>query len=155
MRCIFSYFALHLSDCGFKAHRKCSEKLPNDCMPKMKKLKRMFGLDLTTLLRATNKSIPFVVEKCVEEIECRGECEPRSIESGSLCEPQSIEWRGGCEPQSIEWRGGCGPQSVRCSGQRGPRSIECGGGYGRQSVISTRYLYVRCAQNVYSNIYVQ
>ena len=42
-------------------------------MPSMKKLKRMFGLDLTTLLKATNKSIPFVVEKCVEEIERRGE----------------------------------------------------------------------------------
>ena len=59
-------------DCGFKAHKKCSEKLPNDCMPNMKKLKRMFGLDLTTLLKATNKSIPFVVEKCVDEIEKRG-----------------------------------------------------------------------------------
>ncbi|XP_067935314.1 N-chimaerin-like isoform X2 [Watersipora subatra] len=59
-------------DCGFKAHKKCSEKLPNDCLPTMKKLKRMFGLDLTTLLRATNKSIPFLVEKCVEEIESRG-----------------------------------------------------------------------------------
>lgn len=42
-------------------------------MPNMKKLKRMFGLDLTTLLKATNKSIPYVVEKCVEEIERRGE----------------------------------------------------------------------------------
>lgn len=41
-------------------------------MPTMKKLKRMFGLDLTTLLKATNKSTPFVVEKCVEEIEARG-----------------------------------------------------------------------------------
>ena len=59
-------------DCGFRAHKKCSEKLPNDCMPNMKKLKRMFGLDLTTLLKATNKSIPYVVEKCVEEIERRG-----------------------------------------------------------------------------------
>ncbi|KAF6019565.1 CHN1 [Bugula neritina] len=58
-------------DCGFRAHKKCSEKLPNDCMPTMKKLKRMFGLDLTTLLKATNKSIPYVVEKCIEEIENR------------------------------------------------------------------------------------
>ena len=63
---------LFIVDCGFRAHKKCSEKLPNDCMPNMKKLKRMFGLDLTTLLKATNKSIPYVVEKCVEEIERRG-----------------------------------------------------------------------------------
>ena len=70
-----------LVDCGFKAHRKCADLLPNDCMPTMKKLKRMFGLDLTTLLKATNdksmpmatnKSIPMIVEKCVEEIERRG-----------------------------------------------------------------------------------
>lgn len=61
-------------DCGFRAHKKCSERVPNDCMPSMKKLKRMFGLDLTTLLKATNKSIPYVVEKCVEEIERRGLC---------------------------------------------------------------------------------
>lgn len=62
----------NFADCGFRAHKKCSEKLPNDCMPTMKKLKRMFGLDLTTLLKATNKSIPYVVEKCIEEIENRG-----------------------------------------------------------------------------------
>lgn len=59
-------------DCGFRAHKKCSEKVPNDCMPCMRKLKRMFSLDLTTLLKATSKSIPVVVEKCVYEIELRG-----------------------------------------------------------------------------------
>lgn len=72
---ICTYSSKCFTDCGFRAHKKCSEKIPNDCMPNMKKLKRMFGLDLTTLLKATNKSIPFVVEKCVEEIERRGRCE--------------------------------------------------------------------------------
>lgn len=85
-----------LADCGFRAHKKCSEKLPNDCMPNMKKLKRMFGLDLTTLLKATNKSIPYVVEKCVEEIERRGTgtaCFIRlAICSDRLCQAAALSW---------------------------------------------------------------
>lgn len=59
-------------DCGFNAHKKCSEKVPNDCMPDMKHIRRVFGVDLTTLVKAQNKLIPGVVEMCVEEIERRG-----------------------------------------------------------------------------------
>jgi len=59
-------------DCGFNAHKKCSEKVPNDCMPDMKYVKRMFGVDLTTLVKAQNTVIPVVVELCVKEIERRG-----------------------------------------------------------------------------------
>ncbi|CAD5122684.1 DgyrCDS11094 [Dimorphilus gyrociliatus] len=59
-------------DCGFAAHKHCSEKLPSDCAPEMKYVKRVFGVDLTTLAKATNNLIPFVVEKCVKEIERRG-----------------------------------------------------------------------------------
>ena len=61
-----------LSDCGFNAHKKCSEKVPNDCMPDMKYVKRMFGVDLTTLVKAQNTLIPQVVEMCIKEIEARG-----------------------------------------------------------------------------------
>ena len=68
MFCIFSVYL----DCGFNAHKKCSEKVPNDCMPDMKYVKRMFGVDLTTLVKAQNTLIPLVVEKCVAEIEKRG-----------------------------------------------------------------------------------
>lgn len=60
------------SDCGFNAHKKCSEKVPNDCMPDMKYVKRMFGVDLTTLVKAQNTLIPVVVDMCVKEIERRG-----------------------------------------------------------------------------------
>ena len=63
---------LFLIDCGFNAHKKCSEKVPNDCLPDMKYVKRMFGVDLTTLVKAQNTLIPQVVEMCVEEIEKRG-----------------------------------------------------------------------------------
>jgi hypothetical protein len=59
-------------DCGFNAHKKCSEKVPNDCMPDMKYVKRMFGIDLTTLVKAQNTLIPIVVEMCIKEIEARG-----------------------------------------------------------------------------------
>ncbi|XP_074652325.1 N-chimaerin-like isoform X3 [Tubulanus polymorphus] len=59
-------------DCGFNAHKKCSEKVPNDCIPAMKYVKRVFCVDLTTLVKAENSPIPVVVEKCVKEIEARG-----------------------------------------------------------------------------------
>ena len=60
------------ADCGLNAHKKCSEKVPNDCMPDMKYVKRMFGIDLTTLVKAQNTLIPVVVEMCIKEIEARG-----------------------------------------------------------------------------------
>ena len=58
-------------DCGFQAHKKCSERAPQDCEPQMKFIKRVFGVDLTTLVKATNSIRPIVVEKCIEEIEMR------------------------------------------------------------------------------------
>lgn len=59
-------------DCGFEAHKKCSEKVPNDCMPDIKFLKSIFGADLTTVIKAHKSPVPVVVEKCIKEIESRG-----------------------------------------------------------------------------------
>ncbi|XP_060569003.1 N-chimaerin-like [Ruditapes philippinarum] len=59
-------------DCGFEAHKKCSEKVPNDCMPDIKFVKNIFGQDLTTVIKARKSPLPIVVEKCVKEIESRG-----------------------------------------------------------------------------------
>ncbi|KAL5009526.1 hypothetical protein ScPMuIL_011831 [Solemya velum] len=60
-------------DCGFEAHKRCSEKVPSDCMPDIKFVKSIFGADLTTVVKAHKSSpIPVVVEKCVKEIEHRG-----------------------------------------------------------------------------------
>lgn len=59
------------SDCGFQAHKKCSERTPPDCEPQMKFIKRIFGVDLTTLVKATGSIRPVIVEKCIEEIERR------------------------------------------------------------------------------------
>jgi hypothetical protein len=58
-------------DCGFQAHKKCSERTPPDCEPQMKYIKRIFGVDLTTLVKATSSIRPIIVEKCIEEIEKR------------------------------------------------------------------------------------
>ncbi|KAI1305328.1 N-chimaerin [Halotydeus destructor] len=59
-------------DCGFSAHRKCSEKVPADCCPDLRHIRRVFGVDLTTLVKACNTIRPFVVDLCVKEIENRG-----------------------------------------------------------------------------------
>ena len=37
----------------------------------MKFIKRIFGVDLTTLVKATGSIRPVIVEKCIEEIERR------------------------------------------------------------------------------------
>lgn len=63
---------LFFSDCGFGAHKKCSEKVPNDCMPDLKYVKRVFGVDLITLVKAHNTLRPFVVDLCIKETEKRG-----------------------------------------------------------------------------------
>ena len=61
-----------ISDCGFEAHKKCSEKVPPDCMPDIKFVKNLFGADLTTVIKACKAPFPVVVEKCIKEIEKRG-----------------------------------------------------------------------------------
>lgn len=60
------------ADCGFNAHKRCSEKVPEDCLPDMKYLKRIFGVDLTTLVKAQNRMLPLVLEMCISEVERRG-----------------------------------------------------------------------------------
>lgn len=59
-------------DCGFNAHRKCSEKVPNDCCPDLKHIHRIFGIDLTTVVKACNTVRPFIIDICIKEIENRG-----------------------------------------------------------------------------------
>ncbi|XP_013395393.1 N-chimaerin [Lingula anatina] len=59
-------------DCGFQAHKKCSEKVPHDCLPDVKYVKRVFGTDLTTLVKTHQRHVPVVVERCIKEIENRG-----------------------------------------------------------------------------------
>lgn len=59
-------------DCGFIAHIKCSELVPSKCVPDLKKIRGVFGCDLTAVVTAYKCIIPFVVQRCVEEVEARG-----------------------------------------------------------------------------------
>ncbi|RVE54006.1 hypothetical protein evm_001409 [Chilo suppressalis] len=68
----FTAQGVKCEDCGFIAHSKCSERVPNHCTPDLKKIRGVFGIDLTTLLNAHSSTLPFVVRKCVNEIEARG-----------------------------------------------------------------------------------
>jgi len=75
LRCCFLNLLFTINivlDCGFSAHFKCSEKLPPDCYPDLKLFRGVFGIDLTTHVKAYKTNRPFVVDKCVEEIEKRG-----------------------------------------------------------------------------------
>ncbi|KAJ9593463.1 hypothetical protein L9F63_014992, partial [Diploptera punctata] len=68
----FTAQGVKCEDCGFCAHNKCSEKVPSDCCPDLKQLRGVFGIDLTTLVKAHRTARPFVVDKCITEIERRG-----------------------------------------------------------------------------------
>jgi N-chimaerin len=46
--------------------------VPNDCCPDLKHINRVFGIDLTTLVKACNTIRPFILDICVKEIERRG-----------------------------------------------------------------------------------
>ncbi|KAL7060615.1 hypothetical protein AAHC03_09950 [Spirometra sp. Aus1] len=60
------------TDCGFQAHKRCSIRVPNDCLPHMKQLKRVFCVELTSLACAEHRTVPLVLEKCITELERRG-----------------------------------------------------------------------------------
>lgn len=65
----YNYFVI---DCGFIAHNKCSELVPAKCLPDLKRIRGVFGTDLTTLVAAHHCIIPFIIKRCVEEVEARG-----------------------------------------------------------------------------------
>ncbi|BFG02745.1 N-chimaerin [Drosophila madeirensis] len=59
--------------CGFVAHTKCSELVPPKCVPDLKRIRGVFGTDLATMVQLDPRhQIPFVVRRCVEEVEARG-----------------------------------------------------------------------------------
>ncbi|KAG4065850.1 hypothetical protein HA402_012528 [Bradysia odoriphaga] len=68
----FTAQGVKCEDCGFVAHSKCSELVPAKCLPDLKRIRGVFGVDLTTLSAAHQCSIPFVIKHCVEEVESRG-----------------------------------------------------------------------------------
>ncbi|XP_066928699.1 N-chimaerin-like isoform X2 [Clytia hemisphaerica] len=59
-------------DCSYDCHKQCSTIIPNNCSPDRKLVKRVFGVDLTTLIKAHDQKRPQIVESCVHELEKRG-----------------------------------------------------------------------------------
>ncbi|CAL8073161.1 unnamed protein product [Calicophoron daubneyi] len=59
------------TDCGFQAHKRCADRVPCDCLPDIKQLKRVFGVDLTSLTRAEHKAVPTILVRCIDELERR------------------------------------------------------------------------------------
>ncbi|XP_035276525.1 beta-chimaerin isoform X1 [Anguilla rostrata] len=60
------------SDCGLNVHKQCSKLVPSDCQPDLRRIKKVFSCDLTTLVKAHNTQRPMVVDMCIREIEQRG-----------------------------------------------------------------------------------
>ncbi|XP_077865761.1 N-chimaerin-like [Saccoglossus kowalevskii] len=60
------------SDCALSTHKQCSKLVPHDCQPDKRLIKRVYSIDLTTLVKAHNTTRPIVVDKCIKEIESRG-----------------------------------------------------------------------------------
>ncbi|XP_018431978.1 PREDICTED: beta-chimaerin isoform X5 [Nanorana parkeri] len=59
------------SDCGLNVHKQCSKYVPSDCQPDLKRIKKVYSCDLTTLVKAHNTPRPMVVDMCIQEIEQR------------------------------------------------------------------------------------
>ncbi|KAK3740168.1 hypothetical protein QZH41_014086, partial [Actinostola sp. cb2023] len=59
-------------DCGMNAHKQCTRVIASDCMPDKKYVRRVFGVDLTTLVKLHDTKRPFVVDVCIQEVEQRG-----------------------------------------------------------------------------------
>uniref|UniRef100_A0A3Q2UHM5 N-chimaerin n=1 Tax=Fundulus heteroclitus TaxID=8078 RepID=A0A3Q2UHM5_FUNHE len=59
------------SDCGLNVHKQCSKLVPSDCQPDLRRIKKVYSCDLTTLVKAHNTTRPMVVDMCIREIELR------------------------------------------------------------------------------------
>jgi chimaerin len=68
----FTAQGVKCEDCGFIAHKKCSELVPAKCVPDLKKIRGIFGIDLTTIVQVHKCQVPFIIIKCVQEVEKRG-----------------------------------------------------------------------------------
>ena len=67
----FSFFT-HVLDCSYDCHKPCSDLVSKNCSPDKKLVKRIFGIDLTTLIKAHDQRRPAIVDLCIKEIESRG-----------------------------------------------------------------------------------
>ncbi|XP_020907102.1 N-chimaerin isoform X2 [Exaiptasia diaphana] len=59
-------------DCGMNVHKQCMRVVGKDCKPDKKYVRRVFGVDLTTLVKLHDTKRPFVVDMCIQDVEKRG-----------------------------------------------------------------------------------
>ncbi|KAK1794671.1 hypothetical protein P4O66_001382 [Electrophorus voltai] len=53
------------SDCGLNVHKQCAKLVPSDCQPDLRRIKKVFSCDLTTLVKAHNTLRPMVLDMCI------------------------------------------------------------------------------------------
>ena len=61
-----------LSDCGDNVHKQCRGETGLDCQPSRLLVKRVYCVELTTLVKMHGTKVPVVVSSCIEEVEKRG-----------------------------------------------------------------------------------
>ncbi len=71
-RTLLTFWPVTLADCGLNVHKQCSKLVPSDCQPDLRRIKKVFSCDLTTLVKAHNTPRPMVLDMCIKEIEHRG-----------------------------------------------------------------------------------
>jgi len=59
-------------DCGYNAHKQCKDDVDSDCHPSRQLVKRVYSVELTTLVKMHGTKVPVVVKDCIEDIEKRG-----------------------------------------------------------------------------------
>ncbi|GFY76759.1 rho GTPase-activating protein 45 [Trichonephila inaurata madagascariensis] len=62
-------------ECGLASHKKCLESLAIQCGRKrLPRKMTTFGVDLTTHAQESGEEIPYIVSKCITEVEDKGFC---------------------------------------------------------------------------------
>jgi hypothetical protein len=59
-------------DCGDNVHKQCRGETGLDCQPSRLLVKRVYCVELTTLVKMHGTKVPVVVSSCIEEVEKRG-----------------------------------------------------------------------------------
>ena len=59
-------------DWGLNVHKQCRAETGMDCQPSRLLVKRVYGVELTTLVKMDGTKVPVVISSCIEEVEKRG-----------------------------------------------------------------------------------
>ena len=83
---LYTYYIIFSPpDCGLACHKQCSKRVPHDCTPDKRLIKRIYGVDLTTVVKAHDTIRPVVIDKCIAELEARGRVIGNVLKQGSYC----------------------------------------------------------------------